>query len=62
MGRVVERLTGAVAIRTGGEFNFQIFADVDGADARVALHEARNVLRHHEVRLHLAQLKSRHHR
>lgn len=35
---------------------------VEGAEARVALHEARNVLRHHEVRLHLAQLKSRHHR
>ena len=35
---------------------------VEGVEAREALHEARNVLRHHEVRLHLAQLKSRHHR
>lgn len=35
---------------------------VAGAETRTALHEARNVQQHHEVRLHLAQLKSRHHR
>jgi len=35
---------------------------VKGAEGRTALHEARNVQRQHEVRLHLAQLKSRHHR
>lgn len=35
---------------------------VAGAESRTALHEARNVQRHHEVRLHLAQLKRRHHR
>jgi len=35
---------------------------VAGAENRTALHEARNVQRQHEVRLHLAQLKTRHHR
>ena len=35
---------------------------VAGATNRTALHEAQNVAHHHEVRLHLAQLKSRHHR
>ncbi len=35
---------------------------VEGAASREALHEARHVQVHHEVRLHLAQLKSRHHR
>ena len=35
---------------------------VEGAETREALHEARNVLHHHEVRLQLAQLKTRHHR
>lgn len=35
---------------------------VAGATTRTALHEAQNVAHHHEVRLHLAQLKSRHHR
>lgn len=35
---------------------------VKGAEGRIALHEARNVLYHHEVRLHLAQLKTRHRR
>jgi len=35
---------------------------VKNAESRTALHEARNVQRQHEVRLHLAQLKTRHHR
>lgn len=35
---------------------------VEGAEGRTALHEARTVQVHHEVRLHLAQLKTRHHR
>jgi len=35
---------------------------VDNAGDQMALHEAKNVLHHHEVRLHLAQLKTRHHR
>ena len=35
---------------------------VSNASSRSALHEAQNVARHHEVRLHLAQLKQRHHR
>ena len=35
---------------------------VEGAETRTALHEARTVAQHHEVRLHLAQLKQRHHR
>lgn len=35
---------------------------VAGAEGRTALHEARNVLRQREVRLNLAQLKTRHHR
>ena len=35
---------------------------VEGAESRTALHEARTVAQHHEVRLHLAQLKSLHHR
>ncbi len=34
---------------------------VEGAESREALHEARTVLHHHAVRLHLAQLKRRHH-
>lgn len=34
---------------------------VAGAGSRTALHEARTVAQHHEVRLHLAQLKKRHH-
>lgn len=35
---------------------------VKNAESRTALHEARNVLHHHEARLHLAQIKTRHHR
>lgn len=35
---------------------------VEGAGSREALHEAKTVLHHHTVRLHLAQIKRRHHR
>ena len=35
---------------------------VAGATSRTALHEAQRVLQHHQARLHLAQLKQRHHR
>lgn len=35
---------------------------VSNAGTREELHEARRVQAHHEARLHLAQLKSRHHR
>lgn len=35
---------------------------IAGASNREELHEARRVQVHHEVRLHLAQLKHRHHR
>lgn len=35
---------------------------ISGATSRSELHEARRVQVHHEVRLHLAQLKRRHHR
>lgn len=35
---------------------------VAGAESRTALHEARSIVMHHEARLHLAQIKSRHHR
>lgn len=35
---------------------------VEGAGSREALHEAKTVLHHHTVRLHLAQIKHRHHR
>ena len=35
---------------------------VASAGSREELHEARRVQVHHEVRLHLAQLKTRHHR
>ncbi len=35
---------------------------VEGAGTREALHEAKTVLHHHTVRLHLAQLRRRHHR
>lgn len=34
---------------------------VESADTRQALQEAQTVLHHHTVRLHLAQLKRRHH-
>ncbi len=34
---------------------------VESADSRQALDEAKHVLHHHTVRLHLAQLKRRHH-
>ncbi len=34
---------------------------VEGAGTREALHEAQTVLHHHTVKLHLAQLKRRHH-
>lgn len=35
---------------------------VAGAESRTALHEARQVVMNHEARLHLAQIKIRHHR
>lgn len=35
---------------------------VESAGSREALHEARTVLQHESVKLHLAQLKRRHHR
>lgn len=35
---------------------------VSGADTREALHEATHGLHYHTARLHLAQLKTRHHR
>lgn len=35
---------------------------VKSAESRTALHEARSIMMHHEARLHLAQIKSRHHR
>jgi ATP synthase F1 epsilon subunit len=35
---------------------------VEGAGSRQALHEAKTVLHHHTAKLHLAQLKRRHHR
>lgn len=35
---------------------------VAGAESRVALHEARTMILHHQARLHLAQIKNRHHR
>ena len=35
---------------------------IKSAESRTALHEARSIMLHHEARLHLAQIKSRHHR